>query len=288
MSPQLPFCSATNGASRMGMILSPASDPIPYRLVQKIQAGEFVEMRDLLTDNISLHNQLEALHGHFNFSSTPASLRPSLREVPSLSSWMYRFAAYMAVRTTDPQLQEMLAMLAYCRLIIREALRQGGNGWQEYNQTFRRQAAIDTTIPWNTIVPSLQAATLGGSRGTTGTLCTICMEPDHHANQCALTVTKQPVRQPVPPTDVRRGSDNTRRFQRGAQRRPETVLGICASWNRGTCAFLGSCTYKHICAVCQLNHKGMDCPTAPVGSPYQRLQTLARRPPVPAFPTTRS
>ncbi len=235
-------------------------------------------MRDLLADNISLHNQVEALHGQFSLTSTPAALRPSLREVPSLQSWMYCFAAYMAVRTSDPQLR---GMLAYCRLIIREALRHGGNGWQEYDRTFRRQAAIDPTMAWNVLVPSLQAATLLGNRGTSGTCCTICMEPDHQTTQCALTGTQQPVRQSVPPLDTRRGVDNSRRFPR-PPRRPETLLSICASWNRGTCTFPGTCTYRHTCAVCQLSHKGIDCPSAPVGSPYHRLQTSARRLPGPA------
>ena len=52
--PAPPSCS-----TRLGMILSPAADPIPFRLVQRIQNGEFLEMRDLLADNVSLHSQLE-------------------------------------------------------------------------------------------------------------------------------------------------------------------------------------------------------------------------------------
>ena len=139
------------------MIFSPAVDSIPYRIVQRIQAGEFVDMRDLLANNISLHNQLEDLHGQTQIASTPASLRPRLREIPSLSSWMYCFAAYMTVRTGDTQTREMLA---YCRLIIREALRHGSNGWPEYDHIFRCQAAIDSSLPWNTLVPGLQDSTL--------------------------------------------------------------------------------------------------------------------------------
>ena len=76
-----------------GLILSPAANPIPYRLVQRIRRGEFVEMHDLLADNIALHDQLEFLHGH------TTSLNPRLRKVPSLASWVYCFAAYMAVCT---------------------------------------------------------------------------------------------------------------------------------------------------------------------------------------------
>ncbi len=54
---------------------------------------------------------------------------------------MYCFAAYVAVQSRDPVTRDLLA---YSRLIIREALRRGGNGWQEYDWFFRRQAAIDS------------------------------------------------------------------------------------------------------------------------------------------------
>ena len=253
LAPLGPWSSSASGmapnSSRQGLILSPASDPIPHRLVQRIRAGEFVDMRDLLADNISLHNQLEALHGQASLAS-PASLQPRLREVPSLSSWLYCFAAYMAVLTTDPRTQDMLA---YCRLIIKEALRHGGTGWQEYDRTFRRQAAIDSSLPWNTLVPGLQAATLVGPRGASwGTFCTLCREPDHNANQCALSVMQQRVRSPA---------ETPKSFDR-RYRRPETVLGICSSWNRGTCAFPLSCTYRHVCGACQGRHKRFECPDA--------------------------
>ena len=269
----LPLMSPTFPFPHHGMILSPAADPIPHRIVQRIRAGEFVDMRDLLADNISLHNQLEDLHGQTQIASTPTSLRPRLREVPSLSSWMYCFAAYMAVRTGDTQTREMLA---YCRLIIREALRHGGNGWQEYDRTFRRQAAIDSSLPWNTLVPGLQASTLVGYSSGRGTFCSFCREPDHNSNQCALTVMQQPLLS-GPPIDTRRVLDVSARRPQRLPRRPETILGICASWNHGRCAFPGSCTFKHICAVCQLGHRGMECPTAPEGSEYHRRQAIATR-----------
>ena len=78
-------CTST---STLGLILSPSSDPIPHWLVSRIQAGEFIEMCNLPADNISLHNQLEYFHGHI-WPSAPTHFRPRLREVPSLSSWVY-------------------------------------------------------------------------------------------------------------------------------------------------------------------------------------------------------
>ena len=47
----------------LGFIVSAACNPIPHWLVQRVQNGEFVEMRELLANNI-LYNQLEDFCGH--------------------------------------------------------------------------------------------------------------------------------------------------------------------------------------------------------------------------------
>ena len=57
-----------------GVILSPALQPIPARLVWRIVAGHFVEMRDLLLDNIALHDQLEAVSGPLSTQSILGAL----------------------------------------------------------------------------------------------------------------------------------------------------------------------------------------------------------------------
>ncbi len=87
--------------SQRGLNLSPAADPIPYRLVQRIESGDFVEMRNLLAD-VALHSQLEDLYGPFPLAATQLPLRPRLREVPSVHSWMYCFVAFVVVRFEDP------------------------------------------------------------------------------------------------------------------------------------------------------------------------------------------
>ena len=74
-----------------------------------------------------------------------------------LSSWVYFFAEYMAVLTLNLRTHEMLA---YCRLVNHEALRHGDDGWLEYDCTFRHQAAVDPSLPWHSLVPGLQAATI--------------------------------------------------------------------------------------------------------------------------------
>ena len=103
-----------------GLVLSSALKPIPACLVGRITSGQFTEMRDLLTDNIALHDQLEALQGTYHLTTLPNSIRPRVREAPSLISWVYCFMAYVATRTSDTQTRDMLT---YCRLLIQEALR---------------------------------------------------------------------------------------------------------------------------------------------------------------------
>ena len=85
-------------------------------------------MQDLLADNIALMGQLSLLHGTLPLPPTTIQ-RTWLREVPSLASWMYCFAAYVAIHTPDDLTRRMLA---YAHLIIREALRHGSSGWAEY------------------------------------------------------------------------------------------------------------------------------------------------------------
>ena len=140
----------------MGMVLSPALEPFPAtcRLVARVRSGQYVELRDFLTDNISLLQQLEVVQGSFPVTG-PA--RPRLREITSLPSWLYCFLAYVAIRTNDHATRDQLA---YARLLIRESQCHGGSGWLDYDRVFRQQVAIDSALQWNTLHAGLQASTI--------------------------------------------------------------------------------------------------------------------------------
>lgn len=263
-----------------GFSLSPATEPFPQRLVDKVRAGQFVEMRELLTDNISLLQQLETFNTQYTLPALPGALRPRLREVMSLPSWVYCFLAYIAMRSADQATRDMLA---YARLIIREAQRHGGNGWLDYDRVFRQQAAIDHTLRWNTLQPSIQAATLVGHAPGRGTFCTLCREPDHMADRCALSYLRQPHGQtPQTASGPTIPSSARPRFQ--PRRRPESHTGICISWNKGQCAYPGRCTFRHVCATCNRQHMACHCTETPANSPY-RSNTLGGRQSI-HFPTT--
>lgn len=275
----IPSTGLTSSSSQSGgLILSSALDPVPQRLVQRIQAGRFIEMRELLSDNIALHDQLETLQGTVNLVSTPA-LPARQREVPSLVSWTYCFLAFAAVQTSDPATRHILA---YGRLLIREALRHGGRGWQEYDRTFRRLREIDPSLPWNTLLPDLQASTILGQRQGNGTFCHLCRGIDHVSQQCALSSLQQSSQAaPEPRSDFSRPQQPGRRFTRS---RPAVV---CNSWNMGACIYPGRCNFQHICATCSLAHRARDCADTPSDSPYKQGSHRPKATPPPKGPPQR-
>ena len=102
---------------------------------------------------------METVRGLLFPLSNPGSLWTRVKEVPSLVSWVYCFVTYMAVQAQDAATRDILA---YCLIIIWEALRHGDMGWLDYECSFCSQAAIDPTLQWNTLLPDLQASTVLG------------------------------------------------------------------------------------------------------------------------------
>lgn len=162
-----------------GLSLSPASEPFPAKLVERVRSGQFVEMRDLLTDNIALLQQLEVFRGQCPLQTLPGALKPRLRDVVSLPSWMYCFLAYVAIRSRDPATRDMLA---YARLLIREAQRHGGSGgWTmigysgnrlrstapcdgiRCTRTFKQQPWWVVLLGQESFAPSAESQTMGQS-----------------------------------------------------------------------------------------------------------------------------
>ncbi len=249
-----------------GLSLSPATAPFPQKLVDKVRSGQFVDMRDLLTDNVSLLQQLETFGGHCSVPALPGALKPRLQEIATLPSWLYCFLAYVALKAEDPGVRDMLA---YARLLIREAQRHGGNGWLDYDRVFRQQAAIDHTLRWNSLHPGIQASTLVGCASGPVTFCTLCREPDHTAELCALSYLQSPASllPPTPSTAIPPVTSLRPRVP--FKRRPESLAGICVSWNKGRCSFPNFCKYRHVCATCQQYHMARDCATTPADSEYK-------------------
>ena len=97
-------------------------------------------MKELLPDNIGLLQHLQASGSHSAIAPLATGSRPRLREANSLLSWALCFTSYVAILVeSHPGL--VRSHLAYFMLIIAEARRIGGDGWQSYDAIFRQNAA---------------------------------------------------------------------------------------------------------------------------------------------------
>ena len=136
-------------------------------------------------------------------------------------------------------------MLAYMRLLTREAQKYGGTGWLTYDQVFRRNRT-GVSASWDVLDPSLHIAYIS-ARGDTApvTPCSICSEVDHQAQDCALASLAPPTKRPAPatlPNDLNRSRQGKRPIRPSPQRR------ICLSWNRGKCLYEGGMQLlTHLC-----------------------------------------
>ena len=143
---------------------------------------------------------------------------------------------------------------------MREALRHGSLGCLDYDRSFHQQAATDPSMPWNTLVPGLQATTILGNPAWQGFTnqklsCALCRGVDHNSNDCALAYL-------YPPTT------------KVPQRIPNRQNYICTSWNKGNCIFPGTCTFRHVCTTCQLPHKARDCSKNSHSSAFKQKCTI--------------
>ena len=161
-------------------------------------------------------------------------------------------------------------MLAYARLIIREAHRHGGNGWLTYDAVFHRNHQGDSK-PWNVLDPSLHTAYIAGQGAPPQVPCKHCNETDNSPEECALAPVLPATKTPQKEQDWRLPS-----MSRLGKRPPQgpaapALRRLCLSWNRGSCIFPGACSFKHICALCDSpDHQAKDCALAPPDLIYKR------------------
>ena len=230
------------------LVLSPALPPIPNRLVEKIRAGHFVEMKELLGDNIALLQRLEEVQGTHTSQWTLPPNSAKLREVSSPLTWISCFLTYTAVRCRD---EETHKLLIYSRLVMDLARKHGGRGWLDYDRVFRQQIAANPMFPWAELNPSLMAYTVLGNDGNQnrGTWCPLCQEADHRAGECALQTLE-----PTPSSSSRTGLSRPPKFRS----RYDPLGEICRKYNRGLCTNT-SCKYKHICKECHKEHPFLSC-----------------------------
>ena len=171
-------------------------------------------------------------------------------------TWVSSFATYVAI-VAEAHPGRVSDMLAYMRLIIREASKYGGTGWLTYDTVFRRnQEGVST--PWNYLDASLHQVYIANQLQKTTMPCNHCHEIDHLPSECAMaSMRPKSLSSPPEPTPTY-GKDQA--GFKGKRPSPYTrQRPVCSSWNGGNCKFPGKCTYAHVCMLCYGSHPAAAC-----------------------------
>ncbi len=238
------------GATTPPLVLGESLPAVPAKLVAKILKGEYVDMAELLKDNIEVGRRKDLQDGARG-SGCSGGNKASRREVPDLLSWVQCFGVYAAVLASKFP-EKARELWAYQVLIVKEARRCGGTGWKEYDSMFRQQASSAVQLEWTKLNSSLFSVTFLTQSGR-GKNCSLCQESDHASAECALATPA------VAPLGVQ-GEPRERRLTSSQDRpwRPKSDR-VCYSWNEGRCSHAPYCRFRHVCAGCQGEHKVSDC-----------------------------
>ena len=237
-------------SAESAFILSEALPPVPAKLVKRIQKAEYVDIAELLKDNMEAERR--RMLSDSAFPQTHFTNRPVRREIPDRLSWLQCFSLYAAVVASKyPEKAEEL--WAYQATLIGEARRCGGQGWLLYNSAFRQQITSFDAVDFSKINQSLYSTTFLGY-GAGARFYPECMIADHSQEECALHPNRAlPV---VQMQEVRRGRREEPRPREEPHPRPPDGYkqragrrGPCFQWNDGRCTH-PYCRFEHVCSHC--------------------------------------
>ena len=137
-------------------------------------------MADLLPDNIEMRRQEEGS----SLREAVMAVGRRARQVAQLPTWVQCFTTYIVI-VAQRHPTRVQDMLAYLRLIVREAQRAGGDAWRQYDARFRKFAAVHQSVTWGQPLPSMYASCFMASRAVASP-CKHCLELDHSSAECAL------------------------------------------------------------------------------------------------------
>ena len=247
LGPPQPTGTEAKGRETEGapFVLNSVLPVVPARLVKRITKGDFVDMAELLRDNLEAERRRAQSQLDTGRGVAPAGNR---REVPDFTSWVQCFALYASVvQSKFPEKGKDL--WAYLGIIASEYRRVGGSGWRLYDAVFRQQFASMESADFGTVDTTLFATTfLTYRRSVQG--CSSCLASNHDQDDGGLNPGRQ-----IRLADAGRHRDAGRTGEHVYKRRRR---GACYAWNDGK-SHATSCRIDHVCSRCHGDHKRALC-----------------------------
>ena len=209
--------------------VGPGYSPIPHKLVVKITGGQFVELADLLSDNIKAQDtQPQAyLEGRLLVEK-----KKRVVEITDIVTWVEAFSIFCLVLCNSFP-SRWLDLHKYKLLIIQTAKRFRDRSWLSYDIAYRKEAAASGSTDWSRMNADLY---------------------NFHTRSPSAS-TSLPAPAPLlasPSSGAPAATGNSSATQ------------YCHSWNDGRCSWpFGRCRFRHACESCDGDHRSTLCPHRP-------------------------
>ena len=216
------------------LIASSTIPPVPSNLVEKIEAGKFIEIGDLVPS-------------HFGFEETAGS-KPKQRSITNISEWLQAFTIYVSFVSK----KHVLDLMGYQILMLEASNEYQNNRWLAYDRRFRLLAASQPSCKWSNTDSTLWSLAFTGQAKVNR--CKHCFSLFHQSIDCEFA------------------SSSTSSSRDQTHQAPGYWRFICHQWNEQHaqgCTF-PNYRYEHVCYYCSFNsavkdihHKALFCPNPP-------------------------
>ena len=146
--------------------------PVPRKLVNRIQTGEFVDMAELLPDRMGV--TLAPLFADDKDEKQP--VKTKRRQVTNILEWVQCYSIYVAVMTTKYP-QKIQGLMGYQAPIVQACMEYGRDSWLGYDRRFCQMAAASPDIVWAKIDPTLWNMAITGQAKSSR--CKFCFSLAH-------------------------------------------------------------------------------------------------------------
>ena len=126
-------------------VVGPGYSPILEKLVTKIKAGQFVDLADLLPENVKAQDSEPQTYLD---GKLLVSTKKRVREITDVVTWVEAFTVYMWIFCcTHPSRWHDVTQ--YKLLILQTARQFSGKAWLHYDSAFRKDTAASGLTDWS-------------------------------------------------------------------------------------------------------------------------------------------
>ena len=137
------IASTSTSLNRL-FVVGPSYSPAPEKLVTKIRSGQFVDLADLLAENLKAQEREPQtyLDGKLLVSST----KKRVQEIANTVTWVDAFTVYCCTHSSRWQ-----DMTQYKLLILKTSRQFPGKAWLHYDVAFRKDTAAAGLYNFHTL-----------------------------------------------------------------------------------------------------------------------------------------